>query len=360
MQLSDLIAMAAPVDVHPERCIRAFSPRATCSKCVQLCPNGSIRIDGGVVSVDTCDGCGRCIQACPHDVFEMDFPAALKMPQDGPLIICCRRHDFSDMPVLAANCLQQFTWLELAILVERFGEVVLFADQATCADCDFDWFPEGQQMLLERYGLAAYAEKLRVIRESDEMEAYLKAHFGDLNTRRAYMKNQLGHVRQAAEKYTRQSLSGYLDAFRETVHPERALVFEKTQSQALLLHELYEDAPERDPAQEIPLQALTNTHCRFCHSCEKLCPWQAIAIVEEEGRAVLAHHDVLCARCGLCLDICPEHGLHWDRGLTVENITSPHWRVLAEGAARECERCGEIFYTTEEGQTRCAVCRNKY
>ena len=122
MQLSDLIAMAAPVDVHPERCIRAFSPRATCSKCVQLCPNGSIRIDGGVVSVDTCDGCGRCIQACPHDVFEMDFPAALKMPQDGPLIICCRRHDFSDMPVLAANCLQQFTWLELAILVERFGE----------------------------------------------------------------------------------------------------------------------------------------------------------------------------------------------------------------------------------------------
>ena len=25
-------------------------------------------------------------------------------------------------------------------------------------------------MLLERYGLAAYAEKLRVIRESDEME----------------------------------------------------------------------------------------------------------------------------------------------------------------------------------------------
>lgn len=90
MQLSDLIAMAASVDVHPERCIRAFSPRATCSKCVQLCPNGSIRIDGGVVSVDTCDGCGRCIQACPHDVFEMDFPAALKMPHDGPLIICCR------------------------------------------------------------------------------------------------------------------------------------------------------------------------------------------------------------------------------------------------------------------------------
>ena len=113
-------------------------------------------------------------------------------------------------------------------------------------------------------------------------------------------------------------------------------------------------------AQEIPLQALTNTHCRFCRSCEKLCPWQAITIVEEEGRAVLAHHDVLCARCGLCLDICPEHGLHWDRGLTVENITAPHWRVLAEGAARECERCGEIFYTTEEGQIRCAVCRNKY
>ena len=74
---------------------------------------------------------------------------------------------------------------------------------------------------------------------------------------------------------------------------------------------------------------------------------------------MLAHHDVLCARCGLCMDICPEQGLHWDRGLTVQDIAEPHWRVLNKGSARTCERCGELFYPAEEGQVRCAICRNK-
>lgn len=360
MQIGDLLALASPVEVHAERCIHAFSPRASCRKCLAVCPSASISLTGGVIHVDTCDGCGRCIQICPHDVFAMDFTKALHAPSEGPLIIACRKHDFSDIPVLAASCLQQFTWLQLGLLIERFGEVVLFADAKTCAACSFDWFPEGQLALIQRYGLADYADKLRVIQSEEEMQAYLSEHFEDYNTRRGYMKNQLDHFKQMSKKYTRQSAEAYLDAFRETVHPEKALSFEKAQSQALLLHELYQSAPTPRKEQEIPLQALASSRCRFCRTCEKLCPWQALAIIEEDGHAMLAHHDVLCARCGLCLDVCPEHGLHWDRGLTVGDIAAPHWRALAEGDAQTCERCGDIFYPTEKGQSRCAICRNKY
>ena len=361
MDLSKLIAMAAPVDVHPERCIHQFSPRATCDKCLRFCPAESISLKGGEINVATCDGCGRCVQACPHDVFEMDFPDALAMPAEAgtPLVIACRKHDFPDQPVLAANCLQQFTWLQLALLVQRFGEVVLYADAATCADCDFDWFPEAQKMLMARYGLQSYAENVQIIRDPAAMQACLQRHFGDINSRREYMKKQLNHVKHAAEKYTRQSLAGYLDAFRETVHPDHALTFEKTQSQALLLSELYENASSLERAQEIPLQTLASARCRFCRICEKLCPWQALAIIEEDGHAVLAHHDVLCARCGLCIDLCPEQGLHWDRGLKVGDILAPHWRLLAQGQAETCARCGDTFYPTEESQNLCAICRNK-
>lgn len=359
MQISDLIAMAAPVNVHPERCIRCYSPRANCARCVQFCPNGSIHIDGMNISVDTCDGCGRCIQACSYDVFEMDFMDVFKMPKKNPLIICCRKNNFPDLPVFAAGCLQQFTWLQLAILVRHFGDIVLYADEKNCASCDFDWFPEGQLLLMRRYGLGTYADKIKIIREPDVMRSCLEEHYTDLNTRREYMKKQFSHAKHAAEKYTRQSLEGYLDAFRETVKPKDVSTFEKRQSQALLLHELYVEA-DSDPAQEIPLEMLTSTRCRFCRACETLCPWQAIAIVEEAGQAVLAYHDVLCARCGLCLDICPEQGLYWDHGLTVQDIANPHWRILKKAEEAVCERCGERFYPTEEGQTLCAICRNKH
>lgn len=362
MNLSDLIAITSPVKVHAARCIHQFSPRATCRKCLRSCPNGSIQLQGRMISVEACDGCGRCIQACSQNVFEMDFPDAIAMPEGtGPLILACRKEDFPDQPVLATGCLQQFTWLQLAMLVHRFGEVVLYADQTKCADCENDWYPEAQITLMERYGLSDYAKQIRIFRESDTMRAFLAETYGDLNTRREYMRKQLAHVKEVAEKYTRQSLEGYLEAFRETVHPAQALDFEKTQSQTMLLHELFADNTfdENERVCELPLEMLAASRCRFCKTCEMLCPWQALAVIEKDGNAALVHHDVLCARCGLCIDICPENALHWDHGLTAADIAAPHWRIVAQGTGQICARCGELFYPTEDGQTLCAICRHK-
>ena len=100
MNLSDILAITRPVQVHPERCIHIFSPRSTCQKCIQFCPNHSIKIYDSQINVESCDGCGRCVQACPHDVFEMDFPRAYALPNDSPLIISCNRQDVSDKPCL--------------------------------------------------------------------------------------------------------------------------------------------------------------------------------------------------------------------------------------------------------------------
>ena len=126
MNLSDIISMTNPVQVHLERCIHSYSPRATCKQCVHFCPNGSVQLENGCIAVESCDGCGRCIQACPHDVFEMDFQTALAV-KEGPLFISCKKEQLQDVPVMAAGCLQQFTWLQLALLVERFKDVYLYA-----------------------------------------------------------------------------------------------------------------------------------------------------------------------------------------------------------------------------------------
>ena len=355
MNLSDIISMTNPVQVHLERCIHSYSPRATCKQCVHFCPNGSVQLENGCIAVESCDGCGRCIQACPHDVFEMDFQTALAV-KEGPLFISCKKEQLQDVPVMAAGCLQQFTWLQLALLVERFKDVYLYAEENRCNQCEFQWFPEGQIALMNKYGLENYGAHVHVVRNREMLTHQLNQTYGIINTRRQFMMNQFSGMKHAAKNYTEQTLNATLESLNENLH--KGVVFEKTQSHAILLNELYEKGIP-NPKEELPLQALMSSTCRFCHTCEKLCPWQALAIIEEDGHAILAHHDVLCARCGLCIDICPEHGLMWSHGLTQGDIAEPHWRLLNEGEAVECERCGEKFYPTEEDQTRCAICKNK-
>lgn len=355
MNLSDIISMTNPVQVHLERCIHSYSPRATCKQCVHFCPNGSIQLENGCIAVESCDGCGRCIQACPHDVFEMDFQTALAV-KEGPLFISCKKEQLQDVPVMAAGCLQQFTWLQLALLVERFKDVYLYAEENRCNQCEFQWFPEGQIALMNKYGLENYSAHVHVVRNREMLTHQLNQTYGIINTRRQFMMNRFSGMKHVAKNYTEQTLNATLESLNENLH--KGVVFEKTQSHAILLNELYEKGIP-NPKEELPLQALMSSTCRFCHTCEKLCPWQALAIIEEDGHAILAHHDVLCARCGLCIDICPEHGLMWSHGLTQGDIAEPHWRLLNEGEAVECERCGEKFYPTEEGQTRCAICKNK-
>lgn len=355
MNLSDIISMTNPVQVHLERCIHSYSPRATCKQCVHFCPNGSVQLENGCIAVESCDGCGRCIQACPHDVFEMDFQTALAV-KVGPLFISCKKEQLQDVPVMAAGCLQQFTWLQLALLVERFKDVYLYAEENRCNQCEFQWFPEGQIALMNKYGLENYGAHVHVVRNREMLTHQLNQTYGIINARRQFMMNQFSGMKHAAKNYTEQTLNATLESLNENLH--KGVVFEKTQSHAILLNELYEKGIP-NPKEELPLQALMSSTCRFCHTCEKLCPWQALAIIEEDGHAILAHHDVLCARCGLCIDICPEHGLMWSHGLTQGDIAEPHWRLLNEGEAVECERCGEKFYPTEEGQTRCAICKNK-
>lgn len=356
MNLDNLISLTKPVRIHQNRCIRSFSVRSTCTKCIQQCPHHAIEFTNGVIEINNCAGCGRCVQACVHDVFEMDFPSALQI-EKKPYILACKKHGRIDLPVVAVECLQQFTFLQLAIMVKQIGDVYLYCDEKECEQCPENWFPEGQLMLMERYGLEKYKDKIHIIKNEEVLWQLLNKESVIVNERRAYIKNQLESVKSVASQYTKETVEAYTSAVTETLNIN-SQSFEKTQSHALLLAELYSHQ-EFLVDKEIPLQKLENTKCRLCHICENLCPWEALAIIEENGHAVLAHHDVLCARCGLCVDLCPEKGLFWNMGLSREGIYHPHWRVLAELDEKQCERCGEGFYPTEEKQSVCAFCKNK-
>jgi heterodisulfide reductase subunit A2 len=45
--------------------------------------------------------------------------------------------------------------------------------------------------------------------------------------------------------------------------------------------------------------------CGGCHTCEGLCPYGAVVMVEENGRTVASVNEVLCKGCGACVAACP-------------------------------------------------------
>jgi heterodisulfide reductase subunit A len=45
--------------------------------------------------------------------------------------------------------------------------------------------------------------------------------------------------------------------------------------------------------------------CSGCGTCERVCPWDAIHLVETEGRWVAQTNKASCKGCGVCAASCP-------------------------------------------------------
>lgn len=61
-----------------------------CGRCAPACPDGALRVEGGVVRLvgeRFCDGCGRCLPTCPPGALSIEEREAEEF-EDIPMGRC--------------------------------------------------------------------------------------------------------------------------------------------------------------------------------------------------------------------------------------------------------------------------------
>ena len=61
--------------------------------------------------------------------------------------------------------------------------------------------------------------------------------------------------------------------------------------------------------------------CGSCHTCEGLCPYGSVAMIEWNGKLVAQINEVLCKGCGACVAACPAGAIN-QNGFTNEQVLS--------------------------------------
>jgi heterodisulfide reductase subunit A len=69
--------------------------------------------------------------------------------------------------------------------------------------------------------------------------------------------------------------------------------------------------------------------CGGCRTCEGLCPYGAVEMVDFGGRSVAHINEVLCKGCGACAAACPA-GAAMQNGFTQEQVLAEIEGALIE------------------------------
>jgi|GEM_PF-2861621 len=318
-------------EINSRNCVRVRHKGASCTKCLDVCDEGAIRITsaGGNVVIDwlKCTGCLKCMAVCGNDVFSakpvdkkrMDDAAENAIKSNRGVIAACGKSPYKDKADLPVPALAFFNRKYIIRLVSSGVEEVIFI-KGDCASCSLFCIEIFERELNVSKKILSLSNNRTEI--SLAYEPPVNHHSGGLSpvdgtlekpaSRReffSYIKNRtILSVGQTIQLVT-----------ESEADRKRKTVFE-AHGAAASDHACYTDDLEAIGGKAL-LQKMTDDgilfavrmdmgKCTLCGVCSRICPHAVFTLQTEKIKGIatvtgIEKSDLNCTGCGLCMLSCP-------------------------------------------------------
>ncbi len=328
------------LSIFSGNCLRSISPMTPCNTCEQLCPEQALSFENDRCTAVNCSLCGLCAAICPTQVFQIDQHRVIQHQKNEPISLCCTQNQTAPANALRVNCLQQFSPLSLIYLLYHHPKLTIYLAPEQCQACRHNWYAQGLQQQLAQYQIPE--ETLQLVIQKTDIQQPAAANqrrdlFRDLFHRTEVQSKKA--MARTVEQLTASFTSSEAEIEQTEIFPVRLPLYALYVKNLLPVHS---DA-------ELPFRQLECTSCNFCSACTHVCPTQALTLLnnEEEHKKQLQFQPELCINCGLCQNICMQHGLQWDDFLTQQQFLQTPQKI-AHSAEKICAECDHPFYQWPE------------
>ncbi len=344
------------------KCVHTSNKFAICTKCVDVCPVETIKLEDSQLSFTPADcvGCGGCGAACPTSAYSLDTFNSInyifKFLESDHNVLTCKDTDF---PCIASLSVEEL--LSVALISSEN----ISLDIGPCKECPIAH--RNLQIIKDRaeevnFLLEAMLQEKQVI--VDEINYVMNKGEESLSRRQLLskqgvksaisIKQQLENEIVASDAVVKEHAVSPADILKikEKKLPDRRSLLMMAMKHASIPEEFHTiDIADISFISQKDLDEETCTNCQMCY---RICPTGALS--SDNRGSMINFNPLACVQCHSCHDVCEPDALTLRKTFSLSSFFEPRVETLVRFDMKRCDECGNYF-TYRGGEMMCNRCR---